>query len=233
MSLKTHHASTLVCALALLGGCAAQRGVLAEPVPGDTPVRADTSASHCPGGTIRAPADAARYSSCEVIVGDLTIQDTSLVSLSQLNGLRVVRGKLTIANNPRLATVWGLERLESVQSLSVTDNPRLRDLVGLDGLRAVNELVLNHDGMFSVHGLEGLARVGRLEVTNNPRLISLGALNSVVYADDVLIEDNPRLAAQPGLLRSLVKAEDPIVVKGNAGLSSRDVSNLRAKGAEP
>lgn len=233
MSLKTHHASTLVCALALLGGCAARGAGLAEPVPGNTPFRADTSADHCPGGTIRSPADAARYSTCEVVVGDLTIQDTSLVGLSRLANLRVVRGKLAITDNPRLVTVRGLARLESVRSLSITDNPRLRDLTGLEGLRAVDELILHRDGMFTVDGLEGLARVGRLEVTNNPRLISLRALNSVTKADDVLIENNPRLAAQPGLLRSLVKTEDPIVVKGNAGLSSRDTSNLRAKGAEP
>ncbi len=223
--------SSAICALSLFAGCATQHTALTEPAvtPASTAVSGEP-AIECPGTTIRSAAEADHYAACELIAGDLTIVGTTLENLLPLSNLRALTGRLTLTDNPRLESLRGLEQLQSAQGIFLEGNRALENLAGLEGVRELDELVLHQNGLLTVHGLEDLSRVGGLEVTDNPKLIDLSGLNSVTHARSVHIEGNPRLAGARGLLRSLEGTEEPIVVKGNLGLSLTEAADLRAKG---
>jgi hypothetical protein len=164
-----------------------------------------------------------------VIRGDLAVVGSKLTSLTALHTLRVVSGTLTVADNPNLAGLEGLDRLASVGALEIRNNPELTSLSGLEGLTRLERLTLDRTGLYSTSGLDNLREIDVLEVTNNARLIDLGGLSGVVNARSVRIQQNPRLCGKLGLLSDLERVEGELRVEDNLGLSFEDVARLEAR----
>ena len=205
----------------------------------------------CAGSVIRNTDDAARFTDCTAVNGDLRIESSELSDLTALESLRNVSGALTIANNSQLSDFTGLEQLTSVGSLSVHDNavltdfsglsalhsarvvdirrnPALSSLTGLEGLTRVDKLELVNDAVFDTAGLSGLREVGELTITGNPRLISLGGLNGLQRARTVQIRNNRVLCAKLGLLPQLGEVSDGLELNANRSVSNSEVESLRA-----
>lgn len=202
----------------------------------------------CVGGVVRSAADAALYSACDRVNGDLRISAPELTDLSQLAQLRGVSGKLEISGNSSLDDLSGLEQLEQVGALSIHDNADLDDLAGLSKLRAaasvvisnngelstlrglegltrVERLVIDHNGLYQTLGLSNLTEVGDLVVAGNAKLNSLRGLRSLTHARSVEIRNNPRLCAL-GMLPALARVDHDVTVLENRGLSKPDVREL-------
>ena len=212
------------------------------------PVQSAAAKVSCAGGVVQSAAGAALYGACDNVQGDLRISAPELTDLSALARLRSVSGKLEIAGNSGLDDLSGLERLEQVGALSIHDNSDLDDLSGLQNLRSarsvtisgnvelatlrglgglshVDELVIDHNGLYQTAGLSSLTDVGVLVVEHNSKLNSLRGLDSLAHAGSVQIQGNPRLCAR-GMLPALAKVDHDLMLDGNRGLSKPDVRAL-------
>jgi hypothetical protein len=217
-------------------------------IHGAEPVETASAPLSCAGGTIRNATDAALYSACEHVNGDLRISSPELTNLSPLARLRSVAGKLEISENPQLDDLSGLERLEHVAALSIrhnpelddlsalshlssaesiviSDNPELGHLRGLEGLTQLDMLVLEHNGLYQTVGLSGLTQVGTLVVQDNPRLNSLRGLKSLAHARSIEISENPLLSSY-GLLPALKHVDRELLLSRNRGLSTLEIHQL-------
>jgi hypothetical protein len=85
------------------------------------------------------------------------------------------------------------------------------------------------NGIYDTVGLAGLREVGALIVKDNPRLISLRGFKGLERAQSVEIRNNPRLAAYYGLLPQLEQVEERFELRHNAGLSKREVREVRER----
>ena len=183
----------------------------------------------CAGGVVQSTAELDRFAACDVVTGDLEIRGGDALDLRGLANLRRVDGSLVIADNPKLSSLSGLARLRRVERLELRDNPELTSLRGLEGVRDLDALVLRKNGLRNVKGLDNLRTVGDLIVANHRRLLSLSALGQLREARSIRIEKNPQLAAQPGLLPSLVRVGESVELSANGGLSASDVRALVAR----
>ena len=110
------------------------------------PLQATAAKLNCAGGSIPSAADAALYSACDSVSGDLRISAAELTDLSALARLHSVSGKLGIAGNPQLDALSGLEQLEHVGALSIRGNADLDDLSALTGLTSAGSVVISGSG---------------------------------------------------------------------------------------
>jgi Receptor L domain len=202
----------------------------------------------CHGGTIHHAADAALYSTCNLVQGDLTVSANDLTDLAPLSQLRHVTGTLRISESSGLDDLSGLENLASVGALEihhdtdlddldglqglhearrveVTDNPELRTLNGLQGLSATGRLVLRNNALFAASGLGGLREVGDLVVVNNRQLNSLSGLRALTRARSINLASNPVLYGKD-LFPELKRVDAPLMLDGNRGMSQGDVRAL-------
>ena len=216
---RGHHSLCLIALAVSLNACSVT----------ETRPRLLSGDVQCAGGTIRSSTDATRFTGCQVIRGDLAIVGSNLEGLAALHTLRVVSGTLTIADNPNLSGLEGLDRLASVGALEIRNNPELTSLSGLEGLTRLERLTLDRTALYSTSGLDNLREVDELEVTNNARLIDLGGLSGVVNARSVRIQQNPRLCGKLGLLADLERVEGELRVEDNLGLSFEDIARLEAR----
>jgi hypothetical protein len=208
----------------------------------------------CPGGSIHGAAEAARYSACNIVQGDLTVTAGDLTDLAALSQLRHVTGTLRISDSPALDDLSGLENLSRVGALEiqrdaelddlaglealhsagrveVTDNAELRTLDGLQGLSATGRLLLRNNGLYSARGLSELREVGELVVLDNRELNSLTSLGSLRRARSVEIRNNPVLCGA-GLLTRLERVEAPLVLQANRGISHGEAQALLERSGE-
>lgn len=241
--------STCFPTLFALAFATASAACSATPTHSVTPAR---SLVACPGGSIGTPEQAAAFAGCEVVAGDLSIRGSGLRELGALSELVHVSGALVIADNAKLETLSGLERLSAVGSLEIRDNstleslsaleslslassvtiaknPSVRSLSGLEGLEKLDRLELSSNGLYDTRGVEGLKSVGELVVAKNGALISLGGLGNVTRAGSIDIHENPRLCARLGLLPRLEVLRGELSVTRNWGISQSDLDDLRAR----
>jgi hypothetical protein len=218
MSFITRCLPIVTAALALAAN--ACTGNLAQPVEGPllNPVV-------CAGGTVHDAADAAQYSACDAVKGDLRISAPELEDLSAFRRLRVVSGTLEISGNPELDDLSGLERLSQVGELSLRDNAGLETLRGLEGLRRADKVVIEGNGLYQATGISHLRAVGDLVIRNNPRLNSLVGFRALKHARSVEIRNNPRLCAL-GMLPALERVEKEVTLQANRGLSRPEVQDV-------
>lgn len=198
----------------------------------------------CPGGTLRTSAEAARYRSCQVVQGDLTVSLGEAPDLQPLAGLKHVTGTLRVSNSPALDDLSGLDGLTSVGALEIRDNAGLDDLVGLaqleragrvdvsnnpglqtlkglDGLTETGRLEIRNNGLYNINGLGELRRVGDLVIEGNRKLNSLYGLRSIERARSVAISNNPALCGA-GILPALTQVDGALVLRKNRGVSERE-----------
>ncbi len=95
------------------------------------PVAMAAAPVECAGGTIRTEDDAARYTDCDAVIGDLRITGTNLTDLSSLKHLRSVSGAVVITDNVKLISLAGLKGLERAHSVEISNNPLLCAHFGL------------------------------------------------------------------------------------------------------
>jgi Receptor L domain len=212
--------------------------------------RAGAAPVQCLGSVVRTADEAARYTGCTAVNGDLRIVDSELYNLTAFEALENVSGVLVIAANSRLESLEGLEQLASTGGLEVRNNAKLENLRALSALRTAPTVRIQHnDELCSLRGLEGLGRVDRLEIVNNAvfetsglanlravgeltiadnsNLISLAGLNGLTHAGSVRIHNNPLLCAKMGLLPKLAEVDEQIDVNANYGLSRSELEGLR------
>jgi len=218
MSFVTRSLPIVTALLALASS--ACTGNLARPVEA-----APLNPVVCAGGTVHDSADAAEYSACDVVRGDLRISAPELEDLSAFQRLRAVSGSLEISGNLELDDLSGLERLSQVGELLVRDNTGLETLRGLEGLRRADKVVIENNGLYQVTGISHLREVGDLVIRNNPRLNSLVGFRALKHARSVEIRNNPRLCAL-GMLPALERVEEQVTLKANRGLSKPEVQGL-------
>ena len=206
----------------------------------------------CPSTVVQGQEEAYRLQGCTTVRGDLTIEKTALESLNGFGSLEAVTGTLRIADNPKLESLEGLERLRRVRSLVVNNNPELeslealrslrsaRDVLvhesprletfrGLERVRSLRSLIVSRVGIYSTVGLDGVREVGNLAFVDNPRLISLRGLKALRNASSIRITGNNRLAPEQGFLAALERVPGPFVIEGNASLSAADVESMEAR----
>jgi hypothetical protein len=134
------------------------------------------------------------------IGGDLSISGNKvLLDLDALKSLTSLRGKLELIDNPRLYSLYGLEGLTQVLSLTIGNCPHLGNLSGL-GLREVGE---GQDGNVFIYQcplLDSLAGLEQLVVIRNnlllsdlPALASLSALAQLTTVWSVQFTNTPKL----------------------------------------
>jgi hypothetical protein len=150
------------------------------------------------------------------VEGDLTLSGAGAVDLSVLSCLCSVGGELSIFDSD-LVTLDGLDRLETVGSLSIVDNRQLSDiqalgsltdipgeavvsgspdllnLLGLHGVTATGGLTLDGLGIASLRGLDSLVTVaGDLTLRDLPALTDMSGASSLDFVDGTfLVEDTP------------------------------------------
>jgi hypothetical protein len=150
------------------------------------------------------------------VEGDLTLLGSGAVDLSMLSCLCSVGGELSIVESG-LETLDGLDRLESVGSLSLVENrqltdiqalgslteisgdavlsgsPNLLNLLGLHGVTATGALTLDGLGIASLRGLDSLVTVGGdLTLRDLPGLTDMNGGSSLDFVDGTfLVEGTP------------------------------------------
>ena len=212
--------------------------------------RTNLPARECPGGVVQSVNDAVRLAGCTSVAGDLRVENSELTDLSSLASLHSVSGTLTVAHNPALTELTGLEGLSAVGGLDIRDNaeladiralgavrranvvsiqrnPDLQSLRGLEGLTRLEQLELVANGLLETAGLSNLREVGELTVASNRKLISLRGLSGLRRAVSVRIQNTRLLCGRLGLLPQLSEVSGALDVSANQSLARREVEALR------
>jgi hypothetical protein len=166
-------------------------------------------------------------STCKTINGNITVSGADITDLSPLQNIEVINGKLTIQNNPALASLNGLKKLAATQHLLIYTNNLLTDLTGLEKLTSVGGTthIRYNAGLVNLKGLDSLTNASTFHISNNDSLTSLTGLGSLETVSDVLlISSNKSLASLNGL--SSLTTVSRILVGENDLLT--DLSGLEA-----
>ena len=168
----------------------------------------------------------------ELIGGSLTITDNQLLtSIEALVGTTLGEGGLYIKNNPRLTTLEGLEKLETLSRVTIDGANGLVDLTGLSGLRTVEgALTIQRTQLRSLAGLESLDAFEEFIIDENDQLITLEGLGDPQDAGRIVITNNPSLTDTEGL--SELSEVSTLELRGNAKLHSISAPELRGVGAQ-
>jgi hypothetical protein len=116
----------------------------------------------CAGGTIQTDDDAARYATCESIVGDLRITHSELTDLGAFSNVRSVTGNVVVDGNAKLISWAGLKGLKRAHGVEIANNPLVCGYFGvLPALEHVDApLVLRQNrGLSSREVREALERI--------------------------------------------------------------------------
>lgn len=169
-----------------------------------------------------------------------------LTSLTGLYALTTIDGALSIAGNPLLTSLNGLQNLYSVgglnlaytyltnlssldnlnsivNDLSVWSNPQLINLAGLENIGSINgDIYISHNSSFNnLTGLNGLTSIGGfLYFEDNDALNSLTGLdniNSIGYY--LKFDGNDALSNFEGL-EGLISVVGPVIIWSNNSMAS-------------
>jgi len=146
------------------------------------------------------------YSECTTIEGLLIIgggdADGSIVNLDGLSQLDSIH-RLVIVFNSSLTSLSGLEGLKKIRkSLEIRSNPLLDNLSGLEGISSLGDNVYigKNAALSSLSGLQNLAYIeGNLLIENNTSLESLSSLSNLTSVEGLSIKGNSVLHNLSGL----------------------------------
>ncbi len=170
---------------------------------------ATTALAQCPTGNVAFGSQsqidgfAAAYPNCTELLGEVTIQGSSITNLQGLAQLELFTGGLGISNCPSLSSLNGLENVTTVDYLQVVNCDALTDLSGLDGLTTITGFVqIRLNALLAnFHGLEAVQSIDEfVQIENNDALLNFTGLNSLtsIYSF-VKVVDNPQLQSLDGL----------------------------------
>jgi hypothetical protein len=142
--------------------------------------------------------DIAVLSGCTEVTGNLTIQNTALTNLDDLDNLTSVSGNLWLLRNSALTSLSALSNLTSVGgTLSVLYSGALTSLTGLENITTLSGWIeiRSNSALTSLSGLENLTSVGgTLYIQDNDALNSLDSLENLTSVGyDLRIENNDTL----------------------------------------
>ena len=125
-----------------------------------------------------------------VQLGSLELQGLPvLIDLSGLDAVTSV-STLTLGGNEQLADISALSNLTTVEGLlSVADNPLLQSLHGLEGLRTLTASITDNATLEEVRALGGLTQ-GQVTISGNPALPGCELEWLIARAPDVEIEES-------------------------------------------
>ncbi|WP_437735549.1 leucine-rich repeat domain-containing protein [Sorangium sp. So ce1335] len=173
-------------------------------------------------------------------LGELYLYHLPLTDLSAFAGVsELVR--LSVADNPELVSLTGVEQISGLFILEVAHNPRLTSLEGLSGLRFVESgiSIVNNLALTTLDGLGPLssgdtgANVGVI-LEDNPRLVDIDALRGIERMSHLVVTDNDALLDLTGLedaseLQSLI-IKDNLALTTLRGLGARSISSMDVTG---
>ena len=201
---------------------------------------------------IQSEIDLVQLLSCTVISGDLTIStdlqlpdfdrligvegdlyiigNANLENLTAFRSLGYVGGSIAISDNPKLASLDGIEGVfqtaaasENIEnawerSVLIINNPELVDLSSLSELEIVGDLVVQSNSKIESLDLNGLLIDSTLVIRSNDNLsnVVVGAFSYQVY--DIVITDNRLLRTVSGFEK--IEALDDLIVENNSQLAS-------------
>ena len=149
------------------------------------------------------------YPYCDVISGNLLIQEESpgaITDLTSLSTIVSVIGRLEVRDNANLISLHGLHNVESIGSnLRILTNDALTEFDLASLIEVGGFLALNYNNsVVSFSGLEGLSQIGgSLVCRANPNLMDIGALANIdessiqsidTQVEDIEIHDNTSLS---------------------------------------
>lgn len=167
------------------------------------------------------------YPNCNVILGDVIINDAISNGIVNLNGLEKIisiGGNLTIKNNNYLQNLSGLDALQSVGgNVTILDNLFLASLQGLGALSQIEgELdISDNPSLTTISSLTSAQSVGgTLNISYCTSLASLNGLNNLWnIGGNLEIQHNPRILDLSGF-HPLVQLQDKLVIEYNEDLLS-------------
>ena len=151
----------------------------------------------------QAEVDALGETGCDVVLGDLTIQGSTVESLLPLSNLELVNGKLRILNNGALSSLNGLDNLRSVGDRVYLNGRSLSSIDALNSLTSVGGVFqMRNTGVAEVDGLQSLVSVGgSLIFEDNSLLEHLdGLINVSQLGGGVELWFNQNLRSVEGLI---------------------------------
>jgi hypothetical protein len=156
---------------------------------------------------------------CTHFRGSIHISDSQLTDLEPLSELVAIDGTLSLFRNPKLVSLHGLERFESVGALTIRISDELTDITALASLRDLGaELWLDDNPVLEdLSGLDQLRSVGELRVLEMSRLGSLNGLFGITSVrGDLFIIGNAVLPqADAERFVAGVEVEGIVEISGN------------------
>jgi hypothetical protein len=154
------------------------------------------------------------------IQGDLTVRG-GVTGLDHLGCLRSVTGSVTITATLSLASLRGLDQLESVgRDLRLEGNPALTDLDGLDHLTGAGKIFVDaNSALRNVEGLRNLSSVDSLVIDDSP-ITTVAGLRGLNIVETTLRLRATRLTNLAGLENLVFGPQASVELFENAELSS-------------
>ncbi|MEM9544512.1 MAG: hypothetical protein AAGA77_00995 [Bacteroidota bacterium] len=125
----------------------------------------------------------------EIIDGPLHLVNTDAKDLSFLSGIKEVRGKIEIANNEDLESLFGLENLQFVETINIRLNKNLRNVSSLRDVQIEKALHLVQNGIEQVPVFNGLANPS-IEINIDEPMESLEIISSIESASNIRVVDS-------------------------------------------
>jgi hypothetical protein len=141
--------------------------------------------------------DIAQLASLDTVLSIFIVGNDGLQNLAGFSSLHQLNTKLTVANNPNLSSLQGLDNVVTATSwLVVRSNRSLTDVSALQGLRAVGAMEVSGNQSLTALSLPSLEKVDvRLTVNSNPQLAALSVPKLATLSDGITIIGNPQLAS--------------------------------------
>ncbi|MDX2416322.1 MAG: hypothetical protein QNK19_02560 [Xanthomonadales bacterium] len=146
----------------------------------------------------------ANYGPCTVMGEGLSISGPDISDLTPLSELVEAQYWLSIRDNPQLASLQGLDKLERVNIFELKRNRILPDLAGLGGLVEVwrDFSLVENDALRTLSGISPSVSFNYyLSISSNPVLENISALENSYLAkpSNVVIFNNSKLSSLVGL----------------------------------
>lgn len=176
----------------------------------------------CPGDIeLTSQAAVNAWAGCTIVEGNLTISGSDITNLSPLSTLEKVRGALIVDANTTLASISGLEGLDSVGVLIFTNNPQLTSIAALNlsQTQIVSIILENNDNLQSISGLNNFTRSDFLSIKSNDNLTSVTGFNGLTSLGGLLnIESNSALSNLSGFSNLVAIEQNNFQLIGNNSL---------------
>lgn len=141
----------------------------------------------------------------------------ALQRISAFNALESIKGELWIDNNPKLNDLGEMSLQGEVQKLHIEDSPSLENLNAFKHLKTANKFYIKKTGITDLTGLEQLQRAENVYIEENPKLKSLKGLEQFKNVDHLAIKKNPQLNSLQGL-NNLTNA-NTLIISNNPALT--------------